>query len=65
MDENEKVKIMMECPRMDKKQEKIAKYILETLDKEITQLYDKIDLLEKENDDLQNQVDALLEKNYR
>ena len=47
---------------MDKKQDKIATYILKTLDKEITQLYDKIDILEKENDALQNQVDVLSER---
>ena len=47
---------------MRKESEKIAKYILTTLDKEIELLYDKIDLLEKENDDLQHMVDTLSER---
>ena len=47
---------------MDKKTERVANFILKTLDGEITHLYKRIDLLEKENDDLQNMVDTLSER---
>lgn len=44
------------------KTERTAEFILTTLGEEIDQLYLKIDSLEKENDELQHQIDALNER---
>lgn len=44
------------------KTERVADYILTTLGEEIDQLYNKIELLEKENDELQHQIDALSDR---